>query len=528
MSIYEDTVGLESFLQKGLHISQHLTGCQTENPSIAATSPGNVLPAPELMQTDSYHLSSTERARHSRTVPFCPVRSTCSAVSTVQIHPDVSSIPHIDARLIYLSQSFPVKVLVDSWASGNFISSLCLTQIKLPQHHYATTYRISKIQGKPLGNGLARHRTTEVTLSIGSLHSECILFLVLEETTVDIVLGCPWLAQRHPLGFWGGTRVEFSRDVKLIFPHQVEPTPLFLSAQTPSKDLPPRAQSKFLQYTGCSRTFSARSRQHIFHHIGHGTGVHPSFQFPGCIQFLLCGEEGRGLRPCIDYHTLIAQTVKFAYLLPLVPAALEELHGACIFSKLDLRSAYNWSASEEEMSERWPFITPSGHYKYRVMPYGLSNSPSVFQNFMNEIFRDMLNRFVIIYIDDIINYSLNLEEHQRQVTQVLQRVSQHQFYLILEKCNFHQTTIQFLGYIISPEGVQMDQGKVNAVRNWPQTTTVTELQRILGFAHFYCRFIAHFTILHACAYFSKKMSPEEQNHDIGKCELMAIKLALEE
>ncbi len=103
---------------------------------------------------------------------------------------------------------------------------------------------------------------------------------------------------------------------------------------------------------------------------------------------------------------------------------------------------------------------------------------------MNEIFRDMLNRFVIIYIDDIINYSFNLEEHQRQVTQVLQRVSQHQFYLILEKCNFHQTTIQFLGYIISPEGVQMDQGKVNAVRNWPQTTTVTELQRILGLLTF--------------------------------------------
>ncbi len=122
MSIYEDTVGLESFLQKGLHISQHLTGCQTENPSIAAASPGNVPPAPEPMQTDSYHLSSTERARHSRTVPFCPVRSTCSAVSTVQIHPDVSSIPHIDARLIYLSQSFPVKVLVqhkDLWWKSN-------------------------------------------------------------------------------------------------------------------------------------------------------------------------------------------------------------------------------------------------------------------------------------------------------------------------------------------------------------------------------------------------------------------------
>lgn len=207
MSIYEDTVGLESFLQKGLHISQHLTGCHTEKPSIAAASPGNVAPAPEPMQTDSYHLSSTERARHSRTVPFCPVRPTRSAVSTVQIHPDVSSIQHIDAHLIYLNQSFPVKVLVDSWASGNFISSLCITQIKLPQHHNATTYRISKIQEKPLVKGLARHCTPEVTLSIGSLHSECISFLVLEEAAVDIVLGCPWLAQHHPDIHWDSGEV---------------------------------------------------------------------------------------------------------------------------------------------------------------------------------------------------------------------------------------------------------------------------------------------------------------------------------
>ncbi|KAL0152879.1 hypothetical protein M9458_051812, partial [Cirrhinus mrigala] len=105
------------------------------------------------------------------------------------------------------------------------------------------------------------------------------------------------------------------------------------------------------------------------------------------------------------------------------------------------------------------FVTPSGHYEYRVMPYGLSNLPSIFQTFMNEIFRDMLNRSVIVYTDDILIYSPNLEEHQRHVTHVLQRLREHHLYLKGEKCEFHKTTVQFLGYVITPEGVQMDQRK---------------------------------------------------------------------
>lgn len=99
---------------------------------------------------------------------------------------------------------------------------------------------------------------------------------------------------------------------------------------------------------------------------------------------------------------------------------------------------------------------------------------------MNDIFRDMLNQFVIIYINDILIYSPNLEEHHQHVTQVLQRLHQHHLYLKLEKCEFYQTTIQFLGYIITPEGVQMDQRKVDAVQKWPQPTTVKELRDSWG------------------------------------------------
>ncbi len=109
------------------------------------------------------------------------------------------------------------------------------------------------------------------------------------------------------------------------------------------------------------------------------------------------------------------------------------------------------------------------------MPFGLSNSPSVFQAFINDVFRDMLNQWVIVYIDDILIYSETYEEHVIHVRTVLKRLLQHQLYAKAEKCEFHQETISFLGYIISSGGVAMDEQKVQAVVNWPQPTTLKEL-----------------------------------------------------
>ncbi len=216
---------------------------------------------------------------------------------------------------------------------------------------------------------------------------------------------------------------------------------------------------------------------------------------PATSNFFFMGKKDGGLRPCIDYRALNSQTVKLPYPLPLVPAALEELRGARIFSKLDLRSTYNLVRIRAGNEWKTAFITPSGHYEYRVMPYGLSNSPSVFQCFMNEVFWEFLHQFMIVYIDDILIYSRNLAEHRHHVTRVLQRLRVHHLYLKLEKCEFHRSMVQFLSYNIGPEGIQMDQGKVNAIQEWPLPQSVKELQRFLGFANFYRRFIHLFSRL---------------------------------
>ncbi len=227
------------------------------------------------------------------------------------------------------------------------------------------------------------------------------------------------------------------------------------------------------------------------------------------------------------------------------------------------------------------------------------NSPSVFQSFMNKVFREFLHQFVIVYIDDVLIYSRNLAKHRHHVTQVLQQLRVHPLYLKLEKCEFHRSTVQFLGYNISPEGIQMGQGKVKAILEWPLPQSVKEIQRFLGFSNFYRHFIHGFSRLtapltstlrgnskslswspeaheafqrlkdafstapilchpdplipfvvevdtlitdvgavltqyhgepprlHPCAFFSRKLTPAEQNYDIGNRELLAIKLALD-
>lgn len=169
------------------------------------------------MQTERYHLSPTERAQRvnqglcmycgacDHLLPACPIRPTRPAVSAVQILPDVSKLPHIDALLIHMNLFQPKSSLTPGLPGTS--SPLFLTQIKIPRHRNATHYQITNIQGKPLGKGLVRYRTPEVTLRIGSLHIECISFLVLEDATVAIVLGCPWLALHHPDIYWNSEEV---------------------------------------------------------------------------------------------------------------------------------------------------------------------------------------------------------------------------------------------------------------------------------------------------------------------------------
>ncbi|KAK3531902.1 hypothetical protein QTP70_034406, partial [Hemibagrus guttatus] len=213
---------------------------------------------------------------------------------------------------------------------------------------------------------------------------------------------------------------------------------------------------------------------------------------PAISSFFVAKKDG-GLRPCIDYRALNHIIVKFRYPLPLVPAALEHLHGATVFTKLDLRSTYNLIRIHEGDKWKTAFVTPTGHYEYLVMPYGLVNAPSVSQDFIHELLREFLHKFVLVYIDDILIYSWSLAEHRHHLAEVLKHLREFQLFLKAEKCSFHQPSVQFLGYNIDSSGIRMDEGKVAAIKDWPTLTTVKELQRFLGFANFYRQFIQNYS-----------------------------------
>ena len=164
-----------------------------------------------------------------------------------------------------------------------------------------------------------------------------------------------------------------------------------------------------------------------------------------------------------------------------------------MFSKIDLRSGYHQLRIRESDIPKTEFRTRYGHYEFLVMSFGLTNAPSAFMDLMNRVFRPYLDRFVIVFIDDILVYSRSELEHERHLGLVLQTLRRHQLYAKFNKCEFWLSRVGFLGYVVSADGIYVDPQKVEAVANWGQPTTVTEVRSFLGLAGYYRRFIEGFS-----------------------------------
>lgn len=203
------------------------------------------------------------------------------------------------------------------------------------------------------------------------------------------------------------------------------------------------------------------------------------------------------LRFCVDYRALNKITVKNRYPLPRVEELFDRLQGAKVFSKIDLEAGYWQLRVKETDVPKTAFRTRYGHYEFKVMPFGLTNAPAAFQGAMNDIFRPYLDDFVVVFLDDILVYSKNPEEHLKHLNIVLETLHKHSFFAKLSKCTFGQDSIEFLGHIISPEGIRMDPRKVAAVKEWPRPKSVTEVRAFLGLAGYYRRFIRGFSRLAA-------------------------------
>jgi len=206
------------------------------------------------------------------------------------------------------------------------------------------------------------------------------------------------------------------------------------------------------------------------------------------------------LRMCCDFRMLNKQTIKNKYPLPRIDDLLDVLHGKKVFSSLDLQSGYWQIALSPEDMKKTAFNTHFGHYEYKVMCFGLSNAPATFQSLMNDIFKDYIGKFIVIYLDDILIFSDSPEQHMQHLQMVLERLREHALYAQMPKCEFGLSELKFLGHIIGEFGVKPDPAKVEVVAQWPEPANSAELRSFLGLAQYFRKFMQGYAQTVCCLY----------------------------
>jgi hypothetical protein len=198
-------------------------------------------------------------------------------------------------------------------------------------------------------------------------------------------------------------------------------------------------------------------------------------------------------RMCVDYRSLNDVTMKNKYPLPRIEDLFDQMRGAREFSKIDLWSGYHQMKIRPSDIPKTAFSTRYGLYKFTVMSFGLTNAPTYFMNLMNKVFMEYLDRFVVVFIDDILIYSKNDSDHEEHLWLVLQKLRDNRLYAKFSKCEFRIEEVPFLGHIISNGGISVDPTKVREIVAWSIPSTITEVRSFLGLAGYYWRFIEGFS-----------------------------------
>ncbi|GJU30022.1 putative reverse transcriptase domain-containing protein [Tanacetum coccineum] len=274
---------------------------------------------------------------------------------------------------------------------------------------------------------------------------------------------------------------------------------------------------------------------------------------------LFVKKKDGSFRMCIDYRELNKLTVKNRYPLPRIDDLFDQLQGSSVYLKIDLRSGYHQLRVRDEDIPKTAFRTRYIHYEFQVMPFGLTNAPAVFIDLMNRVCKPYLDKFVIVFIDDILIYSRNKEEHANHLRIILELLKKEKLYAKFSKCDFWIHIVQFLGHLIDSQGLHVDPAKIEAVKNWASPTTPTEIRQFLGLVGYYRRFIKDFSKIatpilalpegnddfvvycdashqglgavlmqreKVIAYASRQLKPHEENYTTHDLELGAVVFAL--
>ncbi|KAL8103645.1 hypothetical protein AgCh_028007 [Apium graveolens] len=208
---------------------------------------------------------------------------------------------------------------------------------------------------------------------------------------------------------------------------------------------------------------------------------------------LFVKKKDGSMRLCIDYREFNKVTIRNRFPLPHIDDLFDQLQGAKYFSKIDLRSDYDQLRVREEDIPKTSFHTRYGHYEFLMISFGLTIAPALFMDLVNLVFHDYLDKFVVVFIDDILIYSRSREEHEEHLRTVLYILGEKKLFAKFSKCEFWLEEVAFLGHILSGRGIELDSAKVEAITNWPRPNNETEVRSFLGLAGYYRHFVEGFS-----------------------------------
>ena len=444
--------------------------------------------------------------------------------------------------------------MVDGGSTGNFVSAAFASTCGSTLRPLAAPVHVRMANGHTHS---CRHRATLSFSTQG--YTETLQATVLPSLTgCDLILGMPWLKAHNPRIDWRTHEIHINRNGRGAYAVGPDPTtciharlvsakqfvrlarqheahlavvrPAETSAATPPPPTHPRTAALLEEFADVfpkKLPDGLPPQRAVDHRIELEPGFPPPNRPPyrlspaeqdvlktqiqelveqGFIRpskspygapVLFVPKKDGGLRMCIDYRALNKGTIKNAYPLPRIDELLDRLHGAKVFSKIDLRSGYHQIRVTDEDIPKTAFRTRYGHFEFLVLSFGLTNAPATFQTLMNDIFRPYLDLFLIVYLDDICIYSRTEEEHEEHLRLVLTTLRKHKLYANASKCALFQTEIEFLGHVVAADGVRPDPSKLSAIAEWPTPRNPTEVLSFHGLANFYRRFIRNFSAIAA-------------------------------
>jgi hypothetical protein len=414
----------------------------------------------------------------------------------------------------------PVIILFDSGATHSFISSKCGTKVGLDIYPTKGAYMIATPGGKIASNQIYR----KVPIQLGSILIKTDL-LLLDLDGMDVLLGMDWMTRRRVTLDISSRAMEINspeHDTTILYLPQWECSNYCAYAveEIKLKDIPIVCEYPDVFPNDLPGMPPDRDVEFIIE-LQPGTApiskrpyrmppnelqelkiqlqdlldkgfIRPSASPWGC-PTLFVKKKDNSLRLCVDYRPLNAVTIKNKYPLPRIDILFDQLAGAKVFSKIDLRSEYHQIKIRSSDIPKTAFSTRYGLYEYVVMSFGLTNAPAYFIYLMNLVFMQELDKFVVVFIDDILIYSKNSEDHAKHLHIVLQRLRDRHLYAKFSKCEFWLDTIKFLGHTISSDGISVDPSKVQEVMDRKPPTSVHQIRSFLGLASYYRRFIPDFS-----------------------------------